>query len=285
MSEVAHANSLRGAEFKKLLGKPLTWIIIVLSSLLAGVVGAMIQPGLALIGFVGVFLIGIGIVFWIADHRAAQAFYDAYANARGLTRHSKGTLGGLTPLLRKGDKQRVNEMFEGELAPGLEGQLVLWTYVVESTDSKGNRTETNYPFTLAVFHLPEVTPNLKELRVQRKSGFKALEKFEDAFRRSHERVTLESEAMRDRYEIFKGKGEDPVWVRRLFSPSFIVWLSETPPNKFAFEIENGWLCTYVPKHWTSTETLDEIVSVGAFVANRFREEVSQTSPKAARELG
>ena len=69
--------------------------------------------------------------------------------------------------------------------------------------------------------------------LQRKSGLKALEKFEDTFRRDHERVTLESEAMRERYEIFVKKEQDAIWVRRLFSPSFIVWLTDTPPKKYA----------------------------------------------------
>ena len=83
-------------------------------------------------------------------------------------------------------------------------------------------------------NLPETSTHLPELLVQRQSGFKSWEKLEDKFRGNLERVTLESEAMRDRYEIFVQKQQDPIWVRRLFSPSFIVWLTDTPPQKFAF---------------------------------------------------
>lgn len=283
MSHIADANSLRGAKFKELLGKPKTWVIIVICSLAMAAAGAVLAPVVAGGLFAVTFLLGIAITFFIADNRAAQAFYEAYAESRGLTKWTSKSLGGATPLLRKGDKQRVDVLFEGELAPGIEGQLALWTFIVESRDSKGNETEVNYPFTLVLVSLPETLQHLRDLRVQRQSGFKALEKFEDAFRRDHERVTLESEALRDKYEIFVGKEEDPVWVRRLFSPSFIVWLSETPPGKFGFELENGWLCAYVPTHRDSAEGLDEMTALGVKVTERIREETAQTSTQTERE--
>ena len=89
--------------------------------------------------------------------------------------------------------------------------------------------------------------------------------------------------MRDKYEIFMGKEEDAVWVRRVFSPSFIVWLTEAPPEKFAFELENGYLCAYVPKHRDSAEGLDEMTAIGVKVAERLREEATQSSPNTQRE--
>ena len=285
MSEVAHANALRGAEFKKHLGQPKTWIIIGICSALMGLTGAVIEPVVALALFVITLLAGILVTFIVADGRAAKTFYAAYAESRGLTMWSTKSLGGSTPLLRKGDKQRVEVIFEGELAPGSEGQLALWSFIVESRGGKGNKSETHYRFTLVLLSVPESTQHLKDLRAQRQSGFKALEKFEDAFRRSHERVTLESETMHDKYEIFRGKQEDEIWVRRLFSPSFIVWLSEVPPKKFGFELENGWLCAYVPKYRDSAEGLDEMVRIGTTVAARVREEVSQSSPtETEREI-
>ncbi len=165
-------------------------------------------------------------------------------------------------------------MFTGQLADGLEGTLALYTYTEESTDSDGNSHDTDYPFTLTLFDLPETVEHLPEMIVHPKSGLKALEKFEDAFRRKHERVTLESEAMRDRYEIFVGNEHDAVWVRRLFSPSFIVWLTGSPPKKFAFELVDGKLCAFIPKHRDSAEGLDEIVATGCEVARRLREEAT-----------
>ena len=89
---------------------------------------------------------------------------------------------------------------------------------------------------------------MPELYCQRKFGLRALEKFEDVFRGSKERVKLESEALDEKYEIFAGKGQDAIWLRRLFAPTFIVWLTDSAPEKFAFELVDGTLCCYVNGH-------------------------------------
>lgn len=275
MSEISNANELRGAEFKTLTRKPTTWIWIGLEAVVLAVGGFFIGPVFAGAGFVIGIVIGVLITFWVADHRAEEAFFDAYASARGLTRDKNVQLPAITPLLQKGDSRTTNEMFSGPLSKDFVGSLALYTYTVESRDSDGDKTETNYPFTVVMIQVPESVDDLPELMVQRKSGMKALEKFEDAFRGNHERVTLESEAMRDRYEIFVRKDQDPIKVRRFFSPSFIVWLAETPPKKFAFELVSGNLVAYVPKHRDSADGFDEVISVACAVATRLRSEARE----------
>lgn len=226
-------------------------------------------------------LLGLIITFAVASGRSERAFYRAYAEAHGLTWHETyDPLDGTSPLLRKGDKQKVNELFTGPIAEGIEGSLALYTYTVETRDTDGTTDDTDYPFTVVTVKMPETIAHMKELRVQRKSGLKALEGFEDSFRRKHERVTLESEAMRDRYEIFVSNEQDPVWTRRLFSPSFIVWLTEQPPKKFAFELENGYFVAYVPKHRKSAALLDEMREVSCEVAGRILKEVAETTSPA-----
>lgn len=281
MAEITDANQLRGVKFKELMGKAKTWIILIVCSLLGAAGGMIIGPAIAGAAFVGVFVIGLLIVLWIADSRAADAFYEAYAKARGLTHQPGGVLGGSTPLLRKGDRTRVDHQWGGMLSEGIEGTLALYTYTVTSRDSKGNETSTDYPFTVIMVNNPGVVQHMTDLRVQKKFGFKMFEKVEDVFRRGMGRVRLESEALEDRYEIFVRKEQDPIWVRRLFSPSFIVWLTEAPPKKFAFEMENGWICAYVPKHRDSTEGFDEMIKLGTHVAGRIEEEVGQSSPAEA----
>lgn len=271
MSEITHANELRGAEFKALTRKKKTWIWTGLLAVVLAAVGFAFHPAAGVAGLVVGVLIGLGIAYAIADHRAEEAFFDGYAKARGLTR-TGASLPEVTPLLSKGDKRRTDELFQGPLNDEFEGSLALYTYTEESRDSDGDKTETNYPFTVVMIYLPETIQHIPELMLQRKSGMKALEKFEDAFRRNHERVTLESEAMRDRYEIFVRKDQDAIWVRRLFAPSFIVWLTETPPKKFAVELVGGNLCCYVPKHREDAAGFDEMISVGTAVAKRLRDE-------------
>jgi hypothetical protein len=86
---------------------------------------------------------------------------------------------------------------------------------------------------------------------------------------------LESEALDKRYEIFAGKEQDQVWLRRLFSPTFIVWLGEEAPKKFAFELVGGTLCCYVSGHKKSAADLDTIRASSATVAKRLREEARE----------
>jgi hypothetical protein len=273
---VTDANQLRGREFSRLIRKAKTWILILAGTLILTAIGFVVAPFIGGIAFAAGLLLGVVITFFIADNRAEEAFYRSYAESRGMEWKGQGQLGGATPLLRRGDERKADEVFTGPLADGFEGTLALYTYTEVSRDSDGNRQETDYPFTLILVDLPETVDHLPELIVQRKFGFKALEKFEDKFRMNHERVTLESEALRDRYEIFVGKDQDEVWVRRLFSPSFIVWLTDSPPEKFAFELVGGKLCAFVPKHRDSIEGFDEIIATGCEVARRLREESAGT---------
>ncbi len=276
--EVHHANQLRSAKFKELLRKKSTWAWLLGLSILGGAVsGALIGPVIGLLVLAGVFLIILLVIFGIADSRAEDAFYDSYCSTHGLTRSSSPSIGELTPLLRKGDKSKTDELFSGELAPGIDGDLVLYTYTEVHRDSDGDETETNYPFTFVHVEMPDVVPHLPLLRVQR-AGFRFLDGLEDKFGGS-ERVKLESAAFDKRFEVFVSKGQDQVWVRRLFSPSFIVWLAENPVKSFAFELESGHLVAYVSKHMDDTAGLEQVTENGTFVASRLIQEAAETSTR------
>ncbi len=163
----------------------------------------------------------------------------------------------------------------GPLAGGVDGVLALYTYEDETTDSEGNRQTNYYRYTVGLAQLPECAGFVPELYCQRKSGLRALEKLEDVFRRSKERVKLESEALDERYEIFAGKAQDPNRLRQLFSPTFIVWLTDSAPEKFAFELVDGTLCCYVKGHKTKAAELDTIRAASAAVATRLRDEAEE----------
>src|SRR3954447_15245151 len=219
------ANDLRGFHFRRLLGKPLTWIVIAIFVLVAGIAGAVYLGAAIGAGAAGaMLLVSLLIVFAIADSKAEDAFFETYATQRGLALAGKSPLPPATPLLREGDDRYADRLLAGTLAEGVDGVLALYTYEDETTDSEGNRETNYYRYTLGLIEVPECAAHLPELFCQRKSGLRSLEKLEDAFRRSKQRVKLESEALDERYEIFAGKEQDQVWLRRLFSPTFIVWL-------------------------------------------------------------
>ena len=79
----------------------------------------------------------------------------------------------------------------------------------------------------------------------------------------------------DKYEIFAGKDQDANWLRQLFAPTFIVWLTDEAPPKFAFELVDGNLCCYVSGHKEDAADLDTISAATAAVARRLREEANE----------
>ncbi|MGN6588453.1 MAG: hypothetical protein ACTHKT_13450 [Solirubrobacterales bacterium] len=272
------ADDLRGFHFKRLLRKPLTAILIGVFALIGAAVGTAVAGSLiGLVALIGVVLVGLLIVFAIADSKAADAFFETYAQQRGLALGGKGPLPAATPLLLKGDDRYADRTLRGQIAEGIEGTLALYTYEEETTDSDGDRQTNYYRYTLGLVEVPECVAHLPELYCQRKFGLRSLEKFEDAFRTRKQRVKLESEALDKKYEIFASKEQDAVWLRRLFSPTFIVWLSEAAPDKFAFELVNGTLCCYVSGHKEDAAELDGIAAATAAVAKRLRDESAETS--------
>ncbi len=275
-SQVDDADDLRKFHLNRLFSARLTQILIVTAVTIAVVAGLVASgPAVALIAAGGVLLLSVIIVFFLADSASEDAFFDIYAQQRGMTRTGGDSLPPMTPLLRKGDEREAGEVLSGPLADGVEGNLALYTYT-EVYHDKNGRHETDYHFTVSMVDVPECVDFVHGLYCNRKSGFSFLEGVEDAFRRN-ERVSLESEALADDYEIFVSKGQDPNWIRQLFSPTFIVWLTEAAPEKFAFELESGVLCCNVKGHKKHAKQLDEMRETAASVARRLREEVAESA--------
>lgn len=275
------ANALRGHHFKRLLRKHLTWWLIGVPAVVIGGFVVATNVVVGLIVLLAIVALGIGVVFAIADSKAADDFFHVYAENRGLELGGKTRLPAATPLLRKGDDQYAKRTLSGEIAPGCAGLLAIYTYEEQTTDSNGNRQTSYHEYTLGMSEVPECVDELPELYCQKRSGLRSLERFEDVFRRSKQRVTLESEALGDRYEIFVRKDQDDIWLRRLFSPGFIVWLTESAPEKFAFELVGGTLVAYVPKHKEDAVDLDAVATATGAVAKRLREKSAEGSSSEA----
>lgn len=271
------SNSLRGYHFKRLINKPPILLAIGIPALAVLAYGLASNPSIGWAFPLAVIAVGIGIVFWIADSKAADDFFDVYAGSRGLTLGGRTDLPAATPLLRKGRKRYATRTLSGQIAPGLEGMLALYTYEEQTSGSDGSQSTDYYNYTLGIADLPECVEHVPELYCQRKSGLRSLEKLEDAFRVNKRRVTLESEALARRYEIFVDKDQDDVWLRRLFSPMFIVWLTESAPQKFAFELVAGILVAYVPGHKEDDANLDGVAAATGAIAKRLRDEIAETS--------
>jgi hypothetical protein len=271
---VDDADDLRGFHLNRLMRKRLTQVLVAILVVGAGIVGAVIAgPAGALIAAGAAVLVSVLIVFFLADSASEDDFFSVYATQRGMTRTEDGSLPPATPLLRKGDEREADEVLTGSLANGVEGTLALYTYTDVNHDKDG-RHETDHHFTVSMTDLPECVQFVPELYCNRKSGFRFMESIEDVFR-TKERLHLESEALEAEYEIFVSKQQDQNWIRQLFSPTFIVWLTDSAPEKFAFELESGVLCCNVKGHQQDAKHLDTMRETAASVARRIREEVGE----------
>ncbi len=262
-----------GALFKNVWVLGITWTIAIAALIAGATAGGSIAIGGG--GALAVLLLALLVVFLIASSQAANDFFTAYADSRGLTRIAgKGSLPPVTPLLRKGDRRYTEEIFNGLLPGGLSGSLAHYTCEDTSTDSNGNRDTTYYHFTVAVSQLPETAPFLSELALQRRSGFRFLDGAEDVFR-SRQRVELESELADKKFEIFTGKSDDMVKARRVFPPTFIVWLGEEAHKGIAFELVAGAYVANIKGHLKTADELDAFCRDAAVIARRLDEEAAE----------
>jgi hypothetical protein len=267
------ADDLRGFHFRRLIHKRSTW-------LWGGIPTVVLAIGLAFGNVLWIPIILIAgtlitlLVCWIkAVSHAEDAFFIAYAEERGLTRTEGGQLPGSTPLLRRGDVRKAEEILSGPLGDGADGTVALYTYTDVYYDKDG-RHETDYHFTVSMTDLPECRDRLPEFYANRKFGFRVFEKLEDVFR-SKQRFHLESEKLDTEYEIFANPEQDQNFLRQLFSPTFIVWMTDEAPEKFAFELEDGVMCCNVKGHKKSAAELDRMRGAAAHIAKRVRDEIRE----------
>ena len=265
----------RGLHFGRMIRKPWLLSLGITLAIIAFTAGTTQgNAGIGAGGAVLVFLLVAAIVFAIASSRAKEDFFAAYARGRGLNRQQKGTLPATTPLLRKGDRRYGEQIMNGTLPGGLPGTVALYTYEEETTDSDGDRDTEYYRFTVVMHDLPAVAARVSDVCCQRRSGFRFMDSAEDVFRRM-QRLELESEAFDKRFEVFYGANDAELFLKQLFSPSFIVWLAEQAPDQLAFELSAGSLCVNVKGHHDSAPEFDEICEAAAVVARRLAEEASE----------
>jgi hypothetical protein len=260
-----HARTLLRKPAALIAGAALIGVAFAALTLAAGPAAGAIAAGVALFA-------ALALLYRTASRRADRDFFGAYAASRGLLLGSHADrLPAVTPLLREGDSRYARNVLEGRLPGGLDGTLALYTYVEEHDDVPN----THYSFTVALSNIPQLAPLIDRLYCQRRSGPRLLDSAEDAFRLRTRRVEMESEVVDRRYEIFAARDEDPMAVRQIFDPSFLVWLGEEAPQSFAFELEAGLLCCSVSGERKSAAPLDELCTAAATVAKRLLAETGE----------
>lgn len=277
MSTVAGAEfpesvgAMRGAIVRELIRKPWVAALIGSGTLAAGlVVGVAATPILGLAVAAGVVLCALVAIYVIPRRRASRAFFDAFARERGLELIEEG-LPEVTPLLCAGSGRATELAIYGELGPGVVGTLAHYTYSerVPGGGQNASPSAAVYKLTIVLIELESLRGPLPLLLCHGRHGSQRTDKLDDAFRSPHtKRLELESEALDRRFEIFFDPDMDEVRLRRLFSPSFIVWLAESMPT--AFELVNGHLCCFAGDHLDSAAELDEMIAGAVELARRLQ---------------
>jgi hypothetical protein len=275
----AHANepafpdvaSARRSAIAARLKRPYVPIVPPLLFALAIIGGSPIldAAGFALLVLAGL----VALAVRAAWREGLRTFYNGYAAARGLAPNAYDALPEALPLLRWGDHRRVEHAMLGVLPGGAQGALALFSYT-ESSQGDGEPGGPAHRFTVVVFELPGAPARANELYCEPRTRSRSSTGVE-GFRRSH-RLDFESVALDRRCEIYAGPADDPIWLRRLFIPSFVLWLAEGAPEGFGFQIGNGHLCAFLPGHARSAARLDELCDASATVAMRVAEEAEQT---------
>ena len=190
----------------------------------------------------------------------------AYAAERGLSFEGNGTLPPVTPLL-KWRGQALGKV-SGALAPGLDGELAHYRY------DRGN-DRGSYLYEQAVVLVPLPEAGVARMYLDRRRSYEAADAVEDAVT-GFQTVKIESAAFAERYRLQVRDEASMIAIRQLFSPSFIVFLTERAPDGFSFEIEGGRLCAAIEgAHWREPAKLDELCRATATVRDAVRADIRE----------
>ncbi len=197
---------------------------------------------------------------------------EEWAAARGLEVSPERSLRELTPALIQGSRGSVSPLVHGRLEDGLDGTLCHHTFA----DGARRREST-----VVVTAVPEGAAFAPALvcrdRGQLGSGLPAQLPAE----RWHGTV-LESTVFNRRYRLLTLRGQDPIYVRELFSPSLIAWLAHDVPAGFSFELNERHLVVALPGNLDAAEDLDRLCALAAEVTRRIRAEALEEGEGTAR---
>ena len=171
----------------------------------------------------------------------------------------------VTPALLRGRDGSLAVLREGELAPGLEGQLCHHVFA-----DGGERRESTVVLTAVpegvAFAPALVCRDREELGGERPAQLPS---------ESWQQVELESTEFNRRYLLLSLAGQDPLYVRELFTPATIAWLAAEVPAGFSFELNERFLLAAVPGHRQDAAELDELCALAAELARRVRAEAAE----------
>jgi hypothetical protein len=193
-----------------------------------------------------------------------QSSYGELAAARGFEQLPAADPGPLTPLLVEAKGAPLQPALRGELGEGVAG-------VVGHLAYKRNKT---FRFNVALTEVPAATAFAPRVFCIRRGRSTRDDEFY-GFEARHSKLWTESTALNERYAVSTSPYQDPIWLRQLFSPSFVDWLGTAPPADFSFELAYGAVLGSIEVDDPGADGLAALCEATARVAIRIREECEE----------
>ena len=211
-----------------------------------------------------------------AAQRAEREFFEHLAPTLGL----RYTIGGdhvpITPLIAAGDRRRFENTMEGPLFGRLGGPpCLLGHYTYETRHEMEDVTVWKpHPFTVCAADLGAPLARYRGLYLRPRLSGLGLDNDWLARAPRPERVELESARFNEIYDLRRANDQDEVALRELFSPSFVVWLSEHPLQP-GFECKAGTLVVFVRGHADAAGRLTLLHEAAREIARRLGRQVAE----------
>ncbi|MDQ3935469.1 MAG: hypothetical protein M3340_12655 [Actinomycetota bacterium] len=211
-----------------------------------------------------------------AATQAESEFFRELAPALGLNYTVGGSYVPITPLLAGGDRQRFEHTMEGPLYGRAGGPPCLLGHF--SYDTRHEHEDITvwkpHPFTVCAVDSGAPLVRFRGLYLRRRLSGLGLE--HDWLDRAPkpQRVELESARFNELYDLRRTSDQDELALRELFSPSFVVWLSEHPLSP-GFECKAGTLVVFIPGHEGSAGKLTLLHEAAREIARRLAKQVEQ----------
>lgn len=210
--------------------------------------------------------------------RQCERDLEAYAAERGLTvRLDPAYPGAPPPEQQPGPLKHAIWSLIGQMPGGSIGKLRHQAVFgnVTGMNADGGHTVLigRQPETVAYVPLLNVRPDEFGAGLFEWAGDK----------RPRQRQEFESSELNRRFVIEIAKGQDQVWLYRLFTPTLIDWLAHETPPDFGFRLSSGSFNCELPQ-WRGQDSdvpvgqvlpdrLDQVAAVGGKVAGRICDEV------------
>jgi hypothetical protein len=193
-----------------------------------------------------------------------EATFSSFASAHGLEALGTAAPGPLTPLLFESKHCQLEPAARGALPGGANG-------VVGHLAYKRNK---KFRFSVALSEVPAATAFAPRLFCIRKGRVTRDDEFY-GFEARISKLWTESIALNERYVVTTSPFQDPNWLRQLFSPAFVDWLSTEPPGDFSFELCYGTVLGSVEQDYPDEADLEALCSATSKVAERIRSECAE----------